>query len=209
MNKRIHKLLIKLYNFFEYLNFPKKKYGKFIIPWHYYTQREKTFLNVFNNHNDDITSFLNIGFHNWEDPRNHWWVKFCNQNNIKWNILEIFKKNITDAIKIGCPENNIIEGDLLKTQTYKNYDCILFWHGPEHVDKEIFLNKLPEIEKKANKLIIFGMPLGEEIQGQIYGNKWEEHISSWEKYEWEKLGYKTFIVHDRDPGHITAYKIIK
>ena len=118
MDKGMHKLLIKLSDFAEYLKFPKKHSGNFIIPWHCYTQREKTFLNIFKTYNNNITSFLNIGFHNWEDPRNHWWIKFCNQNNIKWNILEIFKENVEKAIQIGCPEENIVQGDLLNIETY-------------------------------------------------------------------------------------------
>ena len=34
------------------------------------------------------------------------------------------------------------------------------------------------------------MPNGEEIQGQIYGNKWEEHVSSWNTKDWEELNFK-------------------
>tara|TARA_Y100000590_G_scaffold470044_1_gene661575 strand:+ start:6605 stop:7234 length:630 start_codon:yes stop_codon:yes gene_type:complete len=207
MHKRFHKLLILFYNIIEKLKIPNLKRRGFNIPWHQFTRREKTALNVLSNYNDNIHSLLNIGFHNWEDKRNHWWIKICNKNNINWVILEIFKNNIIQAINKGCPKNNIFEGNILEPQTYKNFDCILFWHGPEHIEKKTFINKLPNIEKKANKIIIFGMPDGEEIQGAIYGNKFEEHISSWDVKDWEELGYKTIVVNDRTPGHITAYKI--
>ena len=85
----------------------------------------------------------------------------------------------------------------------------MFWHGPEHIEKDLFLEKLGQIEKKANKLIIFGMPHGEEIQEAVYGNKYEEHISAWYEDDWHRLGYKAMIVNDRTLGHITAFKCIE
>ena len=78
----------------------------------------------------------------------------------------------------------------------------------EHIEKNEFLNALSQIENKANKLIIFGMPHGEEIQEAVYGNKFEEHVSAWYSNEWKDLGYSTIVINDRIPGHITSYKLI-
>tara|TARA_B100001029_G_C15035263_1_gene439705 strand:+ start:164 stop:736 length:573 start_codon:yes stop_codon:yes gene_type:complete len=179
----------------------------FKIPMHRYTQREKTVVEVLKKNYLGVNSFLNVGFHDWDDKRRHWWVKICDRNNIDWKILEIFEPNIKDAIKAGCPKEKISLGNILDFSTYDDYDCVFFWHGPEHIHKDVFLDKLPDIEKKANKLIIFGMPHGEEIQEAVYGNKYEEHVSAWDEKEWQELGYKTIVVNDRNPGHITAYKI--
>mgnify|MGYP006170572977 FL=1 len=179
------------------------------IPRHKYTKREKTVVKILKKNFKGINSYLNVGFHDWDDERKHWWINICKKNNIKWKILEIFQPNIKNAIDAGCPKENIFLGNILDISTYENFDCIMFWHGPEHIEKGLFLEKLGQIEKKANKLIIFGMPHGEEIQEAVYGNKYEEHISAWHEDDWHRLGYKTMIVNDRNPGHITAFKCIE
>lgn len=180
----------------------------FIIPPNNYTLRENTVINILREYSDlKIKSFLNVGFHDWQDQRRHWWIRICEENDIDWKILEIFKPNIENALKFGCPSNKIIHGDILDTKIYSDVDCLFFWHGPEHIKKDIFLEALPKIEKKANKLIIFGMPLGYEKQGVVYNNPNEEHVSAWEREDWENLGYSVVEVHDRIPAHITAYKI--
>ena len=181
-----------------------------MIPEHQYTVRERTVIEILKNiHQLKIKSFLNVGFHNWEDPRRHWWIKFCDANNISWKILEVFSHNVNDAITKGCPNDKIQLGNILDVDQYENFDCILFWHGPEHIEKDVFLNALPSIEAKANKLIIFGMPLGHEPQDDAYGNPFERHRSDWYEHEWKKLGYETIPVHDHQKyPHITTYKII-
>lgn len=184
--------------------------NKFKIPPFNYTEREITVANILEDNGDlNIKSFLNVGFHDWQDIRRHWWIKICEENNIEWKILEIFNENVDDAIEKGCPKNKIIRGDILDVEKYDAVDCLLFWHGPEHIKKDVFLKKLPEIEKKVNKLLIFGMPLGYEPQGMVYGNKHEIHVSEWQPEEWENLGYNTIIVRDRPKyHHITTYKIL-
>jgi hypothetical protein len=176
------------------------------IPNIKFTQRESTVANILKGMKG-IKSFLNVGFRNWDDERTHWWIEICDYNKINWNILEVFNLNILRALDEGCPKDKIYLGNMLDTSSYDNYDVIMFWHGPEHINKEAFLSSLKSIEDKANKLVIFGMPLGEEKQGQIYGNPNEEHVSSWDPSEFEKIGYTTEIVRDRTPAHFTAWRI--
>ena len=183
----------------------------FKIPPHNYTERESSVINILTeNQKLELKSFLNVGFHNWEDIRRHWWIRICEENNIDWKILEVFEGNVNDALNKGCPADKIILGNILDVNNYPTIDCMLFWHGPEHINKEIFIKTLPEIENKVNKLIIFGMPLGFEPQDVVYDNKYEIHLSEWQPSDWELLGYKTIIVRDRmDFQHITAYKILR
>lgn len=182
----------------------------FKIPPHNYTERELSVVKILeNNQHLNIKSFLNVGFHSWEDQRVHWWIRICEENNIDWKILEIFKENVDDTIRKGCPESKIIYGDILNTDVYENIDCLLFWHGPEHIDKKKFLKTLPSIENRVNKLIIFGMPLGYEPQDVVYGNIHEVHVSEWQPNEWRELGYDVTVVKDRvEYQHITVHKII-
>jgi hypothetical protein len=181
--------------------------GVIIIPEHNYTVREKTVVNLLAQHGSLFKTFLNVGFHNWEDPRRHWWIKICEANGWDWQIMEIYEPNVKDAIAKGCPEDKIFLGDITNTEKYGDYDCILFWHGPEHLKKEKFLEALPKIEALTNRLLIFGMPLGHEPQGDAYGNPFERHESDWYEHEWKKLGYETIPVHDHQKyPHITTYK---
>jgi hypothetical protein len=178
-----------------------------IIPNHNYTPREATVANILKTL--DIKSFINVGFHDWQDPRRHWWIKICDINNIDWKIIEVFEHNVQDAIQKGCDENKIILENIANVDDLPESDCLMFWHGPEHLDKTIFLEILPKLEKKY-KILIFGMPLGEEPQGVCYGNPFEEHISSWTTNEWKEMGYEVMEVFDSQPyPHITTYKINK
>lgn len=176
-----------------------------IIPEHKYSIREKTVVDILKKA-ENIHSFINVGFHNWEDPRRHWWIKICETNNIDWNILEIFEHNVAEALKGGCPSNKIQLGDIMDLDNLKSTDCLLFWHGPEHINKELFKKIIPELEKKY-KLLIFGMPLGNEPQGEAYGNPHEIHVSDWYREDWEDIGYTVIEVHDTQKyPHITVYK---
>lgn len=179
------------------------------IPQHNFTVREQTVVNILKGLDTPINSFLNVGFRQWNDQRNHWWIKLCEANEVKWNIMEVYQPNIDDAINGGCPKDNIKLGNILDTTQYENYDCILFWHGPEHIKKDVFINALPSIEAKANKLIIFGMPLGHEPQDAAHGNPFERHESDWFVQDWQQLGYETIPVHDHQRyPHITTFKFL-
>jgi hypothetical protein len=60
----------------------------FIIPSHNYTLRELSVTNVLKeNKNLNLKSFLNVGFHDWQQDGRHWWIRICEENNIDWKIL--------------------------------------------------------------------------------------------------------------------------
>ena len=173
-----------------------------------YTEREKTVCTILESIKDPIKSFINVGFHDWQDPRRHWWIKVCENNNIDWSIVEVYKPNVDDAISKGCPKDNIYNLNIEDVDSLPDADLLMFWHGPEHLLKDNFLKVLGKLEKKYG-FLIFGMPLGEEPQGAAYGNPFEKHISSWSTLEWEELGYTVIEVHDRIPAHITVHKDLK
>lgn len=180
-----------------------------IIPEHNYTIRESTVVNILKSLPFKINSFINVGFHDWQDIRRHWWIKICDQNNIDWKIIEVFHYNVIDALNKGCPSNKIILQDINNVSELPNSDCLMFWHGPEHIEKSKFLDTLNKLESKY-KVLIFGMPLGHEPQGVCYNNPFEEHVSSWTSEEWKTLGYNVEEVYDHQPyPHITCFKIIQ
>lgn len=175
------------------------------IPEHSYTPREQTVADILKN-TDLKKGILNVGFHDWQDPRRHWWIKICEANGLAWRITEIFQPNVDDALLKGCPPDKISLGDILDLKDNRGMDCLLFWHGPEHLPKEDMLAVLPELEKLF-PVVIMGMPLGEEPQGEAYGNPHERHISVWHREDWAVLGYEVIEVHDRQRyPHMTVYK---
>ncbi|MGD2119980.1 MAG: hypothetical protein PVG66_16605 [Chromatiales bacterium] len=177
-----------------------------------YTHREMTVVRLLEQLFDQqgVSSFLNVGFHDYQDRRNRWWIDLCRANGIDWYIMEIFEPNCR-RFRDKAPEADhfrIIQGDIREIDKVlgRKFDVVLHWHGPEHILKEEYLEALPNIEAAAEKMLILGCPNGLEEQGAAYGNPYEEHISFWTEDEFQKLGYQTISVQDKVPGHLTAWK---
>lgn len=176
------------------------------IPEQRYTRREQTVVNFLQH--IEIGSFLNVGFRKWKNPKNHWWRNICEANNIYWKIAESWEPNVISSIKNGCPTNRILHINIKDVNDLPESDCLMFWHGPEHLKKEEMLGLLPELEKKY-PVLIFGMPLGEALQGEAHGNPYEKHLSEWQSEDWCSLGYMTKEIHDNaaTKAHLTAIKV--
>lgn len=177
-----------------------------------YTHRELTVVELLRELSSKTTlrSFLNVGFHDYQDIRNRWWIDICRANGIDWHILEIFEPNVQNFTTHAPPSDRhrITHGSLQDIATLfdRSFDVVLHWHGPEHLERQVFLQLLPSITAAASKLLIFGCPDGLEEQGEAYGNPYEKHISFWSEENFHELGFQTKRVSDKKPGHITAYK---
>ncbi len=177
-----------------------------------YTRRELTVIQLMQELSSEksIASFLNIGFHDYQDIRNRWWIDICRANAIDWHILEIFPPNVENFKKHApaADRHRITLGNIKDIDTLfaKKFDVFLHWHGPEHLERAEFLGILPNILTATTRLVIFGCPNGLEEQGQAYGNPFEQHISFWTSADFHQLGFSTRIVADKKPGHITAFK---
>ncbi len=180
-----------------------------------YTRRELTVIPLLKElaAEKPITSFLNVGFHDYQDIRNRWWIDICRANKIDWHILEIFEPNVENFLKHvpAADRHRITLGNLKDMGILFNrkFDVFLHWHGPEHLEKEEFLGFLPTILGSTARLAILGCPNGPEEQGQAYGNPYEEHISFWSRDDFHQLGFATVAVADKKPGHITAYQFLQ
>jgi len=180
-----------------------------------YTYRELSVIKILQEAAERTTigSFLNVGFHDFQDRRNRWWIDICKANNIDWHILELFPGNV-ENFKKHTPEQDhhrITLGNIKDITTLfdRKFDVIFHWHGPEHLLKNDYLSYLPVIVSTTAKLLILGCPNGHEEQGAAYGNPYEEHISFWTPEEFHALGFKTDIVSDKKIGHITAYRYLE
>ncbi len=179
-----------------------------------YTLRELSIVNILKEKGKQttFTSFLNVGFHDYQDRRNRWWIDICKANGIDWHILELFPANVENFKKHAPEEDHhrITLGNIKDIATLfpHKFDIIFHWHGPEHLTKESYIALLPDLIETTAKLLILGCPNGHEEQGMAYGNPHEEHISFWTADEFHGLGFSTDIVSDKSVGHITAYKSI-
>lgn len=179
-----------------------------------YTRRELTVVQLLRelSRTEKINSFLNIGFHDYQDIRTRWWIDICRANSIDWKILEIFETNVV-RFKEQAPaadHHRIVTGCVSRISEIfdQHFDVVLHWHGPEHLERDMFLHALPGLINRTGKLLILGCPDGHEEQGEAYNNPYEKHLSFWTIEDFASLGFQTQQVKDKKPGHITAFKFI-
>jgi hypothetical protein len=135
----------------------------------------------------DIKTVLNIGYRFDSDTTIQ---KFVENNGKKFYALEVWKENCDQLIAKGvckniycCDCRNI---DSIK----KNFDAIIWLHGPEHIKWEEFLIAREKIENKAKKLVIYQAPIGNYPQGAIYNNPFECHVETLYPNMFSELGYQ-------------------
>ena len=109
-------------------------------------------------------------------------------------IMEIWEQNV-DGLRSRFP--NIIQGDIRDLKIPKA-DVVMWWHGPEHVEKKELPNILTALQKQANHHAVISCPWGTHEQGTSYGNPHENHISTLYPNFFENLGWKTSVIGEKD-----------
>jgi len=71
----------------------------------------------------------------------------------------------------------------------KSYDAVFCAHLIEHMSKMDGLLFLREMERIARMIVVVETPNGYLPQGAADGNEFQRHLSGWEPYEFEMLGY--------------------
>ena len=141
----------------------------------------------------NINSVLNIGFRHDSDKTIY---NYCMSNNKTWTVLEIYEPNCETMKTIGI---DVICGDVrnIKNVLNKNFDAIIWLHGPEHILWNDFLKCRTDIEEKANNIVIYQAPIGKYDQDEMYGNPYEKHVTTLTSNMFAELGYET-INHDKN-----------
>lgn len=136
---------------------------------------------------DDIftksKSILMVG---WRFDSDAEFVKYMIESGKELSIVEIFPgnlKNIPAEVTTYCD-------DILKFQFEKKYDLFLWQHGPEHVHIEDAKNLFKKIEPYFQNIIV-ETPYGVNHQGEMYGNVYEAHISTWYEEDYVECGFST------------------
>ena len=182
-----------------------------IIPDHLYTARELTVCGLLGGMcRARVRTFLNIGMNRPHNPANNWWLKICQANGILPYVLEVFEPNRRALREYGIP--NVIAGDVSEIDSIfgpSSFDVVLWWHGPEHVEKSVAIQTIEKLKGCTRQMLIVGCPKGFEPQTTVGGNDHERHVSAWERSDFEKQGMETIVVHDgRAFLHITAWLVV-
>lgn len=106
--------------------------------------------------------------------------------------VDIWRPNLVTCNKIVRSYDSLILSDSLRLPFAKSsFDIIIATEILEHMKKEegiIFLKDCEKLVKKGGFFII-STPQGEQAQDEINNNKWEKHISAWEKKELKDLNF--------------------
>jgi len=116
----------------------------------------------------------------------------------------INQQNITDSWKFVCADiAQILEPEVLKKAKLDQYGIVWWFHGIEHLDKEVG-KKVLDVLVKNCKIIIMSMPNGlfpqtpEDVGGTNGLNPYELHKSAWYEEDFKDYNATVFAVGERD-----------
>ena len=85
--------------------------------------------------------------------------------------------------------------DLASKFPPKSFDCVLAFDVIEHLDKDVGLKLLDQMECISRKKVIVFTPNGFLPQGALGGNPFQVHRSGWTAGEFRQRGYRVRGVH--------------
>lgn len=106
--------------------------------------------------------------------------------------VEIYKPYV-DKLESKNIYRRVIVGDIRKKGVVnKKYDIILCSQVLEHLPKDEALRVIKMWEKYAKKCVIVGVPNGKVDQSEYDGNKHQQHLSTWSRWDLANLGYRVY-----------------
>ena len=106
-------------------------------------------------------------------------------------VLEAWPANAEWVQQSGLADT-VVLGDLRELDSLPlgdNYDVIIWFHGPEHVEEEEFIPILNTLEQRGT-VVVLGAPWGKTPQ-QPGVQPFERHLSGHWPEDWKQLGYAT------------------
>lgn len=124
--------------------------------------------------------------------------------------VTVMEAYVPNCLHLEAQGYSVINWDVRDFKTLWQYECIFWWHGPEHIRKSEFRAVLRNLEEITTKVIVMGCPWGWYPQGEIYGNKYEKHLSHWGYSTFRSEGFKIETLgHFEERGsNITAVKYV-
>jgi len=105
-----------------------------------------------------------------------------------------------------------IEGDVREIDKLKvgTFDVVLWWHGPEHIERDELEATIAKLEAAAEGLVVLGCPWGVYKQGPFMGNPYDEHKASLYPADFEAMGYQVATIGEADKhGSLMAWKWLR
>ena len=131
------------------------------------------------------------------------------KNNFQITIIEAWTENIY-FLKRNYPRIGIIQADIRNVAKIPlgYFDIIMWWHGPEHVEKEALPGIFEVLDNHARKALVLACPWGRYDQEAVDGNPFERHRSRLYPKFFEKLGFKTSTIGTKDKrgSNLLAWK---
>jgi hypothetical protein len=126
-------------------------------------------------------------------PDAHSWLDELAQAGHTISVLEIWPDNaagLMDDPRVA----EVMIGDVRQLKAVHMegaFDYVLWWHGPEHVNREEAAGVLNELERLAARTVAVACPWGIYPQGAHDGNPHETHRWSVYPADLAALGYET------------------
>jgi hypothetical protein len=109
------------------------------------------------------------------------------------DVLEVFPayvKALQEANPTTRRFRRICEGDVRTFQPAEDYDLVVWWHGPEHVEKAELADVLARLASWPRRLAVVGCPHGHLGQGVTKdGNEQQRHRWDCMPEDFRKLGW--------------------
>jgi len=131
------------------------------------------------------------------------------QHGWRLHLLEIFAGNIKHHRQTGLFES-MTRGDVRHDPLPAGpFDCVFWWHGPEHIpqaDVAATLARLEQVGSPLGAAVVLGCPHGHTEQGSVYGNAAERHQWDAEPDDLRAFGYIVMPYATRGRNHLLAWK---
>ncbi len=131
------------------------------------------------------------------------------------DIVEIFRPYLRELHTLNKTREyfrSIIAGDVRRLGVAigaAKYDLVVWWHGPEHVDRHDLPRALACLEAAATSLAVVGCPHGHCGQGVTQdGNVHQRHRTHWMPEDFVGLGWQAATLKP-EPGldsHLVGWK---
>jgi len=122
----------------------------------------------------------------WPDNANHW------QGDKR--LAKVVQGDVRRLDKLGLP----------------TFDTVLWWHGPEHIEREELAQTVARLEALAEGLVVLGCPWGRYPQGEFMGNPHDAHRASLYPQDFERLGYRVATLGQADnQGSLVCWKYVR
>jgi SAM-dependent methyltransferase len=112
--------------------------------------------------------------------------------NVSYTGLDVFRPYLKQARRVyQATDCEWIQADVSRIPLMPHsFDAVVAFEVLEHVDKNLALDVLLEMEKIARRKVLIIVPNGMLDQSPYDGNRFQIHRSSWLSDDFERLGYR-------------------